>query len=859
MKRQHKKVFLVALCLLMTLLLPGCGAKVSTVLTINSNDGFSGQRVITCVTAKSDVEENFKGGVKKIDAIFADSCPAELSYAKTEDADNYIYTLKLSFSSLDDYKQKVQQIVGKEVNVNFSTPNTVFANGVALSEDFNSTDLLGWFRKVAEEEELIDDANNLWEISDTNVILNGKEYSSGGNIDVNDVIYNPLDRIVINTTVNSNGSFKRIIKYFIPSSTYDEKANAIRSFMEDIVPTGAKGTWTPDTYGQTFTLMFNAKDANELMKKTGEALYSKNCSLRQKTAKGNNPFSQYIRYTENLEFSAFASDSEGRVNVEYNFKTPGSDKIVEVQQDDNTYNPDTDNYTNSFCTNVLTLKLLTEKFFTVDSVNVKTSVKSETQINKDIVFTYAANIPSEAASKAGKYFESLKIPILKVNTFKNNSGHQICEIKISGSIQEVNSALISLFGQGNSIQYITQKKSMISKQGFFDEKLNMAQFLSQIGYSKNINYTIEANKGEKIKELSILNSQSSNSYQDVGNTYTSSIPPNAAINYSGNKITIFGLLFLILVILLIAFALIFFIKRLAKNDGLQDKNLKTLVAFYWRKMEDYITGVSVADKARIPIFKYFYGSKWPIILVILTILQIPSLIGRLIGLGSIFSILTLLAAFIWFLAERLNTSAKQEAIIDAFIESDLSGFKERALLKLGLVDEQVSLIDPIKITGPDYDFSKPDEDKSILAQIFDFIVGLIRYKPRLIFKYGSDDKVRYSLIHAQIFLFNETQIYVYEIQYDLCTGEIFEESTTEYFYQNVDCVVAGEKTENIISRKEIIKKKFEFFKVIVSSGEYNHAVVDTEQSILNNQIMAMRNLIREKKEMFKQSKNKKMI
>lgn len=887
MKRMLKKVILVVTFLLITFLLCSCGAKISTLLTVNND--FSGERVITCVAAKSDVSGNFKGGVNKIDDIFAKYCPPDMKYSKTEDAYNYVYTLRLPFTSLDDYKQKVKKITGRDANIIFSVPNSVFASGVAVSEDFNSIDLLSWFKKIVQDEKLMDDVSNLWEISGTKVTFNGKEYSTGSNINVNDITYNPLEKIVINTTKNSDGSFSRTINYVIPSSTYNANTEKIKTFMNSVVPQGATGSWTSSVNGQTFTISFSAKDASELVAKMSTVLNSKSCTVTENPGNGINPFSKYTDFSENLDLSAFASDSQSRVNVEYKFTTVQSEKIIGVQAGDNNIgNPNSNTYSGSFRTGVLKLRLMAEKKYTVNSIDIKTSVHSGSLVDKNIVFTYAVDASNEASVVAKRYFESLKIPKLAIDSTTNKNGQQICEITASGNTQEVNSALMVLFGKGNSVDYTTRKKSIFTIEGNFTETINMSDFMSRIGYSQTINYTVKANDGERIKELSIspsnYNSSASGLNRKIGNSYNTAISAYARINYTGNKITVIGVLLMILIWLTILLAIvsgfIFLIKWLAKKDGLQDEDLKTLIIHYLKvarskiiefaiDLKDFILNfreMFISDSDRIPIIKYFHGSKWPILLVILTILQIPSTIGGLIGglvgklshniftatawgvgLRVFFPIMTLIVALAWYLVERFIANPKQEAVVDAFVESDLKNFKERALLKLGLIDEQVSIIAPIKVTGPYYGFSQPDINRSIPSKILNFAIGLITYRTKLIFKYGSDGKVRYSLIHAQIFLFNETQIYAYEAGYDLCTGQVFEETTTEYFYKDVDCVITGEKMEDIVSGKNIIKKRFEFFKVVVSSGEYNHAVVDTDRSILSNQIMAMRNLIREKK------------
>ncbi|MFB9324987.1 hypothetical protein ACFFSY_03510 [Paenibacillus aurantiacus] len=240
--------------------------------------------------------------------------------------------------------------------------------------------------------------------------------------------------------------------------------------------------------------------------------------------------------------------------------------------------------------------------------------------------------------------------------------------------------------------------------------------------------------------------------------------------------------------------------------------------------------------------KYFYGTKWPLMLGIF-----GSILMLIMGMGLRGVVIVIVAAVIWSLVEKYGVKGSQEQAVDACIEADLSNFSERALTKLGLVSEQISLITPIKVLGPYYDYKEP-KPGSLFSWIKAIFIRLFIHQPKLIFKYGSDDRVRYSLIQAHVFLFSESQIYVYEICYDPCNGEIFEESTAEYFYRDVDCVITGEKTERILSKRKLINKKFEYFKVIVTSGTSTHAVADGETSILATQVMAMRNLIRSKKE-----------
>ncbi|WP_261304017.1 hypothetical protein [Paenibacillus andongensis] len=871
MNQSLKKGILTITFILMVLVLCSCGARVSTSLTMNKD--FSGERVITSVVSKSEVNDKFKGGTNKIDEILINYLPPELTYTKTEDANNFTYTLRLPFASLEEYKQKVNKLIGREAKILVSTPNNVFASGVVVSEDFNSIDLLEWFRKAVENEKLVDDTTKLWELGDTSFTFNGKPYLTGANININDIMNYPIDKISVNTTKNVDGSFSRNIKYVIPNSTYNAKTEDINNFMKSIVPQGDTGAWTNDN-GKTFTITYNAKDTAELSTKTSTALSSKLGSLKESNIIGKNPFHKYMELYENLDFSAFASDSRNRVNIEYKYMAAGNDSTVAQRNGDNVPTSNTNTFVGNVRTGTMEIRLVTERKFPVSSIHVTTAVQSATQISKHVTVTYADNVPSEAGDIAKLYVDSLNIPNLTSSVSAIKSGQQVFEFGINGNIQEVNGVLTTLFGKGNAIQYSSQKYHLVFLKGNYTESVNLTEFMSRIGYNKDLNYTINGNAGETIKQLSITGKSLQ---KDIGKSYTTSIPARANISYTGSKLYWTGVLLVVVICLIllvgVAFGLLLLIKRLSTRDGLTDKELKALVVHYggiaWRKTialfvslkELVISLIQISDKARMPVVYYFHGSKWPVVLVLLTILQVPRGLGALIGklfsvdhLGLTFSVLTLIAALVWFLVERFRVNAKSEALIDSFIESDLRNFKERALLKLGVVEEQVCLIDQIKVTGPYNGFSDSEIKSSLFRSVQKYVMGLLTYMTKLVLKNGSDDKIRYSLVKAQIYLFNDTQIYVYEVCYDLCNGEIFEESTMEYFYQNVVNVLTGEKLEEIITRSGIIKKRFEFFKVMVSSGEFKYALVDTERSILENQVMAMRNLIRDKKNSSKQRK-----
>lgn len=304
----------------------------------------------------------------------------------------------------------------------------------------------------------------------------------------------------------------------------------------------------------------------------------------------------------------------------------------------------------------------------------------------------------------------------------------------------------------------------------------------------------------------------------------------------------------------------------------------------------------LTETNRGPLRTYFYGSVGPKLIMAETPVC-AVLLAMIAESVQIFLVLLLIgeaAGVIWRFIERYAMNGMLEAQYDRCLEADWEDFSQMALQKLGIVSEQISLIQPIKVSGPYDDFEEQRKKRKanalisgvatlvMIAFLFNLIVviggkhafsavgdstgalllilallgaiiawAVIKvnvYNPRMIFKYGADEKFRYSMVRAHIFLFSENQVYVYRVSYDICTGNIYEEATFEYFYQDIDCVVTGVEHRRIQHRKKQIEKTFEYFRLIVTSGTETSAFADCENSILETQIMGMRNLLREKKE-----------
>lgn len=247
------------------------------------------------------------------------------------------------------------------------------------------------------------------------------------------------------------------------------------------------------------------------------------------------------------------------------------------------------------------------------------------------------------------------------------------------------------------------------------------------------------------------------------------------------------------------------------------------------------------NKERKDMKVYFYGNIGPLLMMILgPILGIIFIVNKSYNFGFFVFIASIPGAIVWKNYQLTASNAAAEEKYDTYVKEDIEDFKKRAIERLGIIQEEISIINPIEGIGPLLDY-KPQQVQGNVFNLFAHNLHDLR------FKVGVDKKIRYTLLQATVFFFSEEQIYVYQVDYDICSGEIFGDRTYEYFYRDIDCVITGKQLENI-NRKKDISKEYEYFSVIVTSGTSTKAISDTDKSILDNQVMGMRVLIRNKKQ-----------
>ena len=211
--------------------------------------------------------------------------------------------------------------------------------------------------------------------------------------------------------------------------------------------------------------------------------------------------------------------------------------------------------------------------------------------------------------------------------------------------------------------------------------------------------------------------------------------------------------------------------------------------------------------------------------------------------------------------------AKTEKLYDEVRKADVAYLRTRAVQVMGLVDEEMSLIadDDAIIFGKE--LMANQTKRSIFKRVFDYIFAIPRKVwhfikvfffgedviSQAIFMEGTDKKIRSSLASMEFIAFTEQQVLAYVCQYDVALGIILNEYTREVFYRDIDSVNYGTELLHVWSEnsKEYHKIPVEKFRMTISSTNNIWASLVGGENVLENQITAVKALVRSKKEEMK--------
>lgn len=249
---------------------------------------------------------------------------------------------------------------------------------------------------------------------------------------------------------------------------------------------------------------------------------------------------------------------------------------------------------------------------------------------------------------------------------------------------------------------------------------------------------------------------------------------------------------------------------------------------------------------RKKIKKYFIG-KSQLLPVLLILVGIVMFAGKL-AIGA----LLILGGIGWFIYNKFSADLSGQGEVDKAVHYEMEEAKKRAFQKLNVVGEQVNLVEPVTLYGRGFEPESPTNTagKSFLRKLFKRIILMRTDDPIAMMRFGADGVLRHSLVKFTVFMFGESQLYIYYANVDLGTGLVYSEGTHEMFYEDINNISFSQDREKVYNyrKRKYVRVLFEQVQVHLSGCNYStYMSTDLDKSIVESQFTGMRNLIRDKK------------
>lgn len=281
---------------LMVLVLAGCGANVSTSMTIDEN--FAGKRDITLTLDSSDVSE-ITGGMAGLETVAKDNIPKEMSYKLN--GNELVFTI--NFTDINDYRAKVASIIAAGVTeeekasedellspvVTYERNDSPFKKGVIFKENFTSVDLLDWYREALRVANIINESESNWYETGTNAVsIEGVEYSNSSKFNVQEQENTCLSHCNVQTSLAVDGTIVRTITFSANQTTIEElsgKGCELESYLKALAGKDVEFEAVKDEdNGYTdYIFTITTDSAEELVKSTNAIMQNQSTKFSLET------------------------------------------------------------------------------------------------------------------------------------------------------------------------------------------------------------------------------------------------------------------------------------------------------------------------------------------------------------------------------------------------------------------------------------------------------------------------------------------------------------------------------------------------------------------------------------------------
>ncbi|WP_026652435.1 zinc ribbon domain-containing protein [Butyrivibrio proteoclasticus] len=385
----------------------GSGSSVDTVLDINSD--LSGKRTMTIAINGSTFDSYFNGSIDDLSELIKNTCPEELTWSFDSSTGNNVYTFALEFSNPEDYKAKVEKILGYEVTLSIESPNSVWANGAYVEENFTSQDLLQWLSDAVVAAGYVDSSNasSIFSTGNTSVNFNGISKDTSSSIYLNEIEYIQLNNITILTDVADIDKFTTEVRIDVPQASMNAKGDEIKAFMDEATPSGAElKEDTSSGTGTIFVITCPETDIPGMEAQLNGVFGEGNVSFENdKIEADSTPFIIGLQQIAHINFSNFVAGDGQSVTYRYDLRIP------ENYEHDMSWSEDVDHegyftlQSGYASGETVSIYIDFAKTFVISKIDVTSSVGFMGKLSKTTVFTVNTEVEEEDVNKIVARFQ----------------------------------------------------------------------------------------------------------------------------------------------------------------------------------------------------------------------------------------------------------------------------------------------------------------------------------------------------------------------------------------------------------------------------------------------------------------------
>ena len=528
-----KKYVAVVILALMMLLLCGCtaGTKLSVDTFLEMDENFKGQRSMSAMVPKTIFNQVFDGNLDELQKILTEKCPSTL-LCKAEEVDNGIkITMTLDFANLQDYTDKIGQILGKTPGIYFDVSQSIFKKGYMIQENFSSVDLFGWlFDTLKGKYSQLEDKEigDVFQNGKTSVIFKGEIIETTPEINVENMESHTFDSISVELTLNGQDSYGVNINFIADKDVYYDMGDDMDRAVKKLVPDGGVYEAVNVDHQRIYTIGFSAHNVDTLLAQLNSVLKTETCKFKVEEVgdesdpfKANKIITMYLDGSYFLDFGKENTEMIYKINVspEYSFNEC---KSVTGFLKDHSFNTD-GKYSSVIMKVGPSDEIRLSLSYAVDltETEVYTKIINDSKIERDIIFKFDKDKSKLIGENFKNKLNSRMSETMKLEV-KENSDRTSYIVHIPVGTPEEVSKMTTEFLDGASDTEMTNilkggkvaKKQLKVKAYEFEDTIDFQYFLGKAAIDQGIKYQIEYPKGYSVQ----LNDAEHTNTKIVGNT-----------------------------------------------------------------------------------------------------------------------------------------------------------------------------------------------------------------------------------------------------------------------------------------------------------------------------------------------------